>query len=414
MADPARTFSPILTSLRGSGWMRPRLAAVVSVLMVLGGGFAYVNWLLGTAGGLDPVTLKPIAADFTSFWIAARTVIEGAPATAYDLQLHTAAQLAAIAYPPGAAVPIVTWSYPPTFLLLAAPFGLLPLTLAFAVWIALTTGLFVLVVRSIAPPGHTWLAVLAALGFSAIQDNLHYGQNGALTAALLGCGLWLLPRRAWLAGLCFALLTCKPQLGLMVPVGLLAGRYYRAFFASAVLSAAFAGVTVVVFGVQTWQAFFASLGWSRHALLDQGDAVWARMPSLFAAARLLGAPLPLAYALQAALALAAIVAVWRIWRGSAAYPVKAAALAFAAVAATPYLLVYDLTLLGIGIVWLLRDAATRGFAPWVPLLILLAWYAGSIADLVTPLAVPFVPALCVAALAVLLHRGAGAAEAAPG
>ncbi len=399
---PQRPARRLVAALRSGDWLNPRLAKPIALLMLIAGAAAYANWLLGTQNGIDPVTLKPISADFTSFWIAARTVAAGAPATAYDLQAHTAAQLAAIAYPPGVAVPIVTWSYPPSFLLLVAPFGLLPLTAAFAVWIVLTTLAFVLVVRRIAPPTRSWLPELAALGFPAAQGNLHYGQNGALTAALFGMGLIWLQRRPWLAGACFALLTCKPQLGLMLPVALLAGRHFRAFAATAALGAGLAAVSALLFGTETWTAFFGSLAWSRQALLDQGDAVWGRMPSLFAALRLHGAPLLLAYAAQASVALWAGVLLWRLWRGEAAYSVKAGSLAFATLAATPYLLVYDLVLLGIGIAWLVRDGAARGFAPWCPLLIALAWYLASICDFVTPLGVPVLPVLCLALLTALV------------
>ena len=136
-------------------------------------------------------------------------------------------------------------------------------------------------------------------------------------------------------------------------------------------------------------------------MLDQGDAVWARSPSLFAALRLLGAPVGLAYAGQGLAALLAAVMLWRIWRGEKAYDVQAASLTFATVAATPFLLTYDLTLLGIGIVFLVRDGVARGFRPWSPLLIALTWYAAAIGDVVTPLAVPFAPALCLTMLAVL-------------
>ena len=167
------------------------------------------------------------------------------------------------------------------------------------------------------------------------------------------------------------------------------------------LSVAFAAAAALLFGGETWAAFFGTLGWSRHALLDQGDAVWARSPSLFAALRLLGAPVGLAYAGQGLAALLAAVMLWRIWRGEKAYDVQAASLTFATVAATPFLLTYDLTLLGIGIVFLVRDGVARGFRPWSPLLIALTWYAAAIGDVVTPLAVPFAPALCLTMLAVL-------------
>ena len=402
MSAPApRPRSGFIDRLRGSAWLTSRIGYMISLLMIFAGAAAYGRWLMGTSGGLDPTSMKPVAADFTSFWVAARTVIEGVPATAYDLQRHTQAQLAALPYPPGASVPIVTWSYPPLFLAMVSPFGLLPLGWAFAAWIVLTTAFFVEVVRRIAPNARFWLPQLAALGFSGTQDNLHYGQNGALTAAMLGLGLWWLPKRPLAAGMCFAVLTCKPQLFLLLPVALLAGRYYRAFWAALTFTLFLLGLSLLAFGANSWVAFFGTVEWSRNALLDQGDVVWGRMPSLFAALRLAGLPLSVAYAGQGLVTVLAAALLWVIWRSRAAYEIKAAAVVFATVCATPYLLTYDLMLLGIGIVWLVREGVLRGFPPWSPLLIALAWYSATISDFAAPLGLPFVTLLCLATLGVL-------------
>ena len=50
------------------------------------------------------------------------------------------------------------------------------------------------------------------------------GQNGFLTAALIGGALGLLERRPALAGICLGLLTYKPQFGLLFPFVLIADR----------------------------------------------------------------------------------------------------------------------------------------------------------------------------------------------
>jgi hypothetical protein len=53
-----------------------------------------------------------------------------------------------------------------------------------------------------------------------------------------------------------------------------------------------------------------------------------------------------------------------LWRSSAAYPLKAAALAIGCALATPYSLDYDLMLLAPAIAYLALDGWARGFAPW--------------------------------------------------
>ena len=54
--------------------------------------------------------------------------------------------------------------------------------------------------------------------------NVGHGQNGFLTAALLGGALHWLDRRPWLAGVLIGCLAYKPQFGVLIPVALLAGR----------------------------------------------------------------------------------------------------------------------------------------------------------------------------------------------
>src|SRR5258706_16321345 len=71
-------------------------------------------------------------------------------------------------------------------------------------------------------------ALLLALAAPAVFVNAVRGQNGTWTAALCGGGLSLLERRPLLAGGLLGLLIYKPQLGLLIPVALLAGRHWRA------------------------------------------------------------------------------------------------------------------------------------------------------------------------------------------
>ncbi len=66
--------------------------------------------------------------------------------------------------------------------------------------------------------------VLFALGFPAAIWNITAGQNGFLTAALIGGTLGLLERHPALAGICLGLLTYKPQFGLLFPIVLIADR----------------------------------------------------------------------------------------------------------------------------------------------------------------------------------------------
>lgn len=247
----------------------------------------------------------------------------------------------------------------------------------------------------------SWLPQVAALGYATTQDSLGGGEAAALNAAMFGLGLWWLPRRPLSAGLCFAVLTFKPESFILLPVALVAGRYYRALIATVFFTAMLLALSMLTLGPQSWLAFFGTMEWPGHALLQPGTAALTGMASLFATLRMLDVPLFGAFVGQIAVTLLAAGFLLPIWRGHVSYEIKAAAAVFATVAVTPDLHSYDLTMLGLGVIWLLRDGVARGFAPWAPLLIALAWYAASINEYAAPLALPFVPVLCLVTVSVL-------------
>ena len=89
-----------------------------------------------------------------------------------------------------------------------------------AIWLAASFAAYLAVMRAILPRPETWLIAAA---FPAVFVNIGHGQNGFLTAALLGGALHLLDRRPWLAGVLIGCLAYKPQFGVLIPVALLAG-----------------------------------------------------------------------------------------------------------------------------------------------------------------------------------------------
>ncbi len=119
----------------------------------------------------------------------------------------------------------------------------------------------------------------------------------------------------------------------------------------------------------------------------------------------MGRPIPLAYALQTAVTLAAAAALAWLWRSSAAFAFKAAALAIATILATPYSLDYDLMVVAPAIAFMVRDGMERGFSPWEKTLLAALWFVPLVTRSVAgatliPLAVPTL----LIAFAFLLHR----------
>jgi hypothetical protein len=216
--------------------------------------------------------------------------------------------------------------------------------------------------------------LLLALGAPVVLVCLTHGHNGFLTAALLGGGLLLLDRKPLLAGLLFGCLIYKPQFALAVPLLLLAGGHMRAIAGAAAAAALLAGATLAIWGWPVWQAFLDSLPLTRQIVIEQGETGWHKIQSPFAWVRMWGGALPFAYAVQAVATLVALGAV--VWLTRAARPnLRNAAVCAAAMLSTPYVLDYDLVVLGLGAAFLAADAIERGWLPWEKSLLALCWLA---------------------------------------
>ena len=190
-------------------------------------------------------TSLAVGRDFLNFWMYGRAAFDTDPGRFYDVDLYNAA-LRAFA---GGAYPGQTWSYPPSVMLIAWPFGALTYLQALAVWTAGTATFFLWAAgRLIAD--RTLLAVLI---FSpAAVLCLISGQSSFLTAGMMILIFIWLDRRPVLAGVLIGLLVIKPQLGLFFPVILIASGRWRVFFAAAVTAIAIMLVTGLAFGPKVW------------------------------------------------------------------------------------------------------------------------------------------------------------------
>ena len=164
-------------------------------------------------------------------------------------------------------------------------------------------------------------------------------------------------------------LCYKPHFGLLVPGALLAGRRWAAFFAAATTVAWLVGVSIALFGWQTWQAYFVAFAHSDQ-VYSTGVIDYAGIVTPFGAARLLGfAPWP-AYFVQGIAALVMAVLIALLWRRDVSQNLRAAALLSATLLAVPLALLYDKLLVLVAIGWLVREARQHGFLPWEKLTLL--------------------------------------------
>jgi alpha-1,2-mannosyltransferase len=150
----------------------------------------------------------------------------------------------------------------------------------------------------------------------------------------------------------------------MIPLVLIATGRWRTLLCAGATIAALVLVATLAFGMEAWRAFFTFAEYTRTIVLETGETGWYKIQSVFSWARMWGAPVSLAYAIQGAVTLAVAAALIWLWRSRASFALKAAALCLAAVLATPYSLDYDLMVLAPAIAFLTLDGLERGFASY--------------------------------------------------
>jgi hypothetical protein len=364
----------IWQGLRSGQWLTAARIRGYSLVLLGFCAIAAAGWIVWS-GGLIDRNGKPIGTDFSSFYAAGSLALDGRAADAYDMAAHYAREQQIF----GQATPYYGWLYPPIFLLVAAPLALLSYPLALAAWLISTFALYLSVIgvivrrlrrRGIAI-GTIWLPVAA--GFPAAFINLGHGQNGFLSTGLFGAALLALPTAPIVSGVLFGLLAYKPQLALVAPFALLAAGQWRTVVAAGITVLMLVGATSLVFGADIWLSFAASTETSRKLLLEQGDVGLEKLQSVFAAVRMWGGGVPIAYVVQGMVSAATVCGTAWAWRSSCDPDVKSALLAVATLLASPHVLDYDLMILALAIAFTVSSGLAGGFRDYEISLLAAAW-----------------------------------------
>lgn len=228
-------------------------------------------------------------------------------------------------------------------------------------WVVVSLIPYLFVMRAIVGRPFGWMLALA---IPMALNNALDGQNGFLTAALIGGTLYLMPVRPILAGICLGLLSYKPQYGLLFPLVLIAASQWRTFFSAAATTVLMAFVSWLAFGIESWQAFFHWMPVFSQTFLVEGKAPWWKLQSLFSLMRFLGGTEQLAWIFQWTLTATVAVVLAVMWRSRVSYSLKAAALATGTLLITPYLFMYDMMVLAIPVAFLVRMGLRSGFQPY--------------------------------------------------
>ncbi len=353
----------------------PRITVVLFIVITV---TILLQWFIGNNTAHLPIT------DFSVYWITSYLALHGQSLSVFDPATFCRN------FQP--LVPTSTcgyqWLYPPSFYLLIFPLALLPYWLAYLMFMGVSVGGFVLMMRRLIT-GRIAMVCLAA--FPGLWINVLSGQNGCLTAALAGTALLNLERRPILSGVFVGFLSIKPHLALLFPVALVAARAWRTLFVATGVATAWMMFSMVVLGTGVLEGWINNFRIAR-AILEWTETI-RMMPTVFSLLRLSGSSTMVAYMGQIVIAVMTFTSVWTLWRRNIPPTLKYAALVTGNLLMSPYLLEYDLVWLALPIAWLTQLGLKTGWLRWEREVLVTAW--------VTPI-------LCIALSSVLhLQIGVG-------
>lgn len=334
-------------------------------MIIIAVSVAIIIWSLAGRGINDPAG-RPVGTDFVSFWTVSSALLTGSEHAIYSPE---ALKLLEHELLPIEKELFFAWQYPPIALLLVYPLAFFPYLWSLASWLAMGIACYITVLWRILPQP---LTLVVALAFPAVLLTVEHGQNALLSTSLLGWALLLLIRRPIAAGVLLGFLSFKPQLAVLLPIALIAGGHWKTILSAMLAGAGLIATTVALFGDAIWYEFLASMRLTRD-ILDQGLVPYYKMQSVFAAVRLLGGSLSLAYSLQAIVAAGAAAAVVWVWRGATDPDLKYAIVLVATPIATPFFLDYDLMIVAPAVSFLARKGLKAGIPSWQGTMLALLW-----------------------------------------
>jgi len=288
------------------------------------------------AGVLLLAILHPIAlnSDFMAFWSFPRFVAAHEAGLIYSAPALQGFQKAL--YPGfGSFYPYL---YPPTFLLPTWWLKFFGFRTAFVLWSV--AGLALFAAATLALFRARWIVLLALLASPAALLNGATGETAFFTSALLFAGFAALPTRPLVAGIAFGLLTLKPQLGVLIPVFLLARGEWRAIFAATLTAALLMALSCAAFPPGMWLLWARTLPAYQSQYFTAGGLNLNIIVTPAANLVAVGAPPGIAWAAQLLCTLVVAGCVFLAAR-RAPYPLAVAALLTGSFLAVPHAYAYD-------------------------------------------------------------------------
>ncbi len=395
----------LLSALKEATWLNQKRAVAYPIIFLCVYGFVIALWISGSSifpkhDGVE------FSRDFANVYAAGQAVHEGKAADAYvwEHQKEREHQLERSGEGPNPIESYVPWIYPPMFLAVAWLVAFVPYYYALAGYLIFGAFAYGAAVYKLVGFRKSVWAIAA---FPAVWSNLFAGQNGFITTALLGAGLFFLDASPVVAGLFFGVLSYKPQFFMLIPLVLLVGRHWRALFSTMASAATCAAFSFAAFGVDAWTGFLQGLPAAQATILENATERWLGiMHTVYSAVRMYGGNIQSAYAAQTAVAIAAVLVLVLIWARRPSLAVRGASLVAALLLASPYSFGYDQVVLAVPIALLAREGAEKGFYSFEKVFLFLLWLLPAfVKDMGENYALPLTPPMLIALMAICWRRG---------
>ncbi|WP_417416256.1 glycosyltransferase family 87 protein [Hoeflea sp.] len=311
--------APLLLVGAGAG------CVVLAALLLNWLGLHQPNWIISTDR------------DFANYWIASRLILSGDVLDLFRGHEVYFAQMQAVFGPDA---PWRSWSYPPSYLLLMWPLGLMPYSLSLAVFLVVT---LIVYLHAVSVAAGRVEANVALFLVPFICANIIYAQNGFIIGALILYGLGLRDSRPWLAGFAIGLLTIKPQLGLLLPLLLLYERRWIVILSASITAAALVLISSLVFGIEAWTGYITeTIPYQAFVMRELGGSFLQLLLSLYGALRLEGVDAAVALPIHIGFAIVVLAAYGLSLFLAPDKDARSLCLVIASLLITPYSLSYDL------------------------------------------------------------------------
>lgn len=335
--------------------MDSNIQKIKNINMILFGGlifFAAMNFFgsrIVNGHILDTLSLV-LGRDFLNFYHYGIAAWEDNPAKYYDSDFYDAALTQFFR---GHDYQYQQFSYPPHYMLIAAPFALLNYYLALAVFIGLSLILYWKYIISTFKEEEFksafWLTPLLFL-FAMC------GQLSAIIAVLFVVIYNLMDKRPIIAGLLIALLTVKPQVGLLFPIFLIITGRWKVFIGASIGTIAFGLASIAIHGLEPWLTYIEVGAPAQSRVLFTLPEVTAGiMPTAFVNFNNTGIGFTAAMSIHAVVAFIAFITMIYVCRNTKDKFLQYAIFLTCTFLLTPYLMMYDMLIM----VWVVLMMASR-------------------------------------------------------